>query len=155
MARTISAKLSERLGQQVVVDNRGGGSGNIAAAMTARAAPDGYTIFFGTISTLATNVSTFRKLPYDPAKDFAPVTLTAISPMFLVTHPSVPAASYSELLALARAKPREHTRHARVSATPARRRLGTRWAHARRFRAAYAARGPALGRGGARGRVRA
>jgi tripartite-type tricarboxylate transporter receptor subunit TctC len=105
MARTISAKLSERLGQQVVVDNRAGGGGNIAAAMAARAAPDGYTIFFGTISTLATNVSTFRKLPYDPAKDFAPVTLTAISPMFLVTHPAVPAGSYSELLALARAKP--------------------------------------------------
>ena len=105
MARTISAKLSERLGQQVVVDNRAGGGGNIAAAMTARAAPDGYTIFFGTISTLATNVSTFRKLPYDPLKDFAPVTTTAISPMFLVTQAAVPAASYGELMALARAKP--------------------------------------------------
>jgi tripartite-type tricarboxylate transporter receptor subunit TctC len=105
MARTISAKLSERLGQQVVVDNRAGGSGNIAAAMTARSAPDGYTLFFGTISTLATNVSTYRKLPYDPLRDFAPVTLTAISPMFLVTPVSVPAASYGELVALARAKP--------------------------------------------------
>ena len=63
MARTISAKLSERLGQQVVVDNRAGGGGNIAALMAARAAPDGYTIFYGTISALATNVSTFRKLP--------------------------------------------------------------------------------------------
>ena len=71
MARTISAKLSERLGQQVVVDNRGGGGGNIAAVMAARAAPDGYTIFYATISALATNVSTFRKLPYDPQKDFA------------------------------------------------------------------------------------
>jgi tripartite-type tricarboxylate transporter receptor subunit TctC len=105
MARTISAKLSERFGQQVVVDNRAGGGGNIAAAMAARSAPDGYTLFFGTISTLATNVSTFRKLPYDPLKDFAPVTMTAISPMFLVTHPSVPAGSYGELIALARAKP--------------------------------------------------
>ncbi len=105
MARTISAKLTERLGQQVVVDNRAGGGGNIAAAMTARAAPDGYTIFFGTISTLATNVSTFRKLPYDPLKDFAPVTTTAISPMFLVTQAAVPAASYNELIALAKAKP--------------------------------------------------
>ncbi len=105
MARAISAKLTERFGQQVVVDNRAGGGGNIAAAIAARAAPDGHTLFFGTISTLATNVSTFRKLPYDPLKDFAPVTLTAISPMFLVTHPSVPAASYGELVALARAKP--------------------------------------------------
>ena len=105
MARTISAKLSERLGQQVVVDNRGGGGGNIAAVMAARAAPDGYTIFFGTISVLATNVSTYRKLPYDPLKDFAPVTLTALSPMFLVTHPSVPASNYNELTALLRAKP--------------------------------------------------
>ena len=105
MARTISARLSERLGQQVVVDNRGGGGGNIAAVMAARAAPDGYTIFFGTISVLATNVSTYRKLPYDPLKDFAPVTLTALSPMFLVTHPSVPAANYNELTALLRAKP--------------------------------------------------
>ncbi len=105
MARTISARLSERLGQQVVVDNRGGGGGNIAAVMAARAAPDGYTIFFGTISVLATNVSTYRKLPYDPLKDFAPVTLTALSPMFLVTHPSVPATNYGELTSLLRAKP--------------------------------------------------
>lgn len=105
MARTISAKLSERLGQQVVVDNRAGGGGNIAAAMAARSAADGHTLFFGTISTLATNVSTYRKLPYDPLKDFAPVTLTAISPMFLVTQASVPAASYGELIALVRAKP--------------------------------------------------
>ncbi len=105
MARTLSAKLSERLGQQVVVDNRGGGGGNIAAVMAARAAPDGYTMLFATISVLATNVSTYRKLPYDPLKDFAPVTLTALSPMFLVTHPSVPAANYNELTALLRAKP--------------------------------------------------
>ncbi len=105
MARTISAKLSERLGQQVVVDNRGGGGGNVAATMAARSAPDGHTIFFGTISTLATNVSTFRKLPYDPLKDFAPVTMTAISPMFLVTQAAVPATSYGELIALAKARP--------------------------------------------------
>ncbi len=105
MARTISAKLSERLGQQVVVDNRAGGGGNIAAAMAARSAADGHTLFFGTISTLATNVSTFRTLPYDPLRDFAPVTLTAISPMFLVTHPSVAAASYGEFITLVRAKP--------------------------------------------------
>jgi tripartite-type tricarboxylate transporter receptor subunit TctC len=105
MARAISAKLSERFGQQVVVDNRAGGGGTIAAGIAARSAPDGHTLFFGTISTLATNVSTFRKLPYDPLRDFAPVTLTAISPMFLVTHPSVPATSYGELVALMRAKP--------------------------------------------------
>ena len=105
MARLISARLSERLDQQVVVDNRGGGGGNIAATMAARAVPDGHTIFFGTISTLATNVSTYRKLPYDPQRDFAPVTMTAISPMFLVSHPSIPAKTYAELVALAKAKP--------------------------------------------------
>jgi tripartite-type tricarboxylate transporter receptor subunit TctC len=105
MARAISAKLSERLGQQVVVDNRAGAGGNIAATIAARSAPDGHTLFFGTISTLATNVSTFRKLPYDPLRDFSPVTTTAVSPMFLVTHPSVPASSFSELVALAKAKP--------------------------------------------------
>jgi tripartite-type tricarboxylate transporter receptor subunit TctC len=105
MARAISAKLSERLGQQVVVDNRAGGGGTIAAAIAARASADGHTLFFGTISTLATNVSTFRKLPYHPLRDFAPVTLTAVSPMFIVTHPSVPASSYGELVAFARAKP--------------------------------------------------
>jgi len=105
MARQLGQKLSESLGQPVIVDNRPGGSGIIAAVMGRDAPADGYTIFFGTISTLATNVSMIRKLPYDPLRDYAPITLTASNPYFLVVHPGVPAATVKEFIALARAKP--------------------------------------------------
>jgi len=105
MARTIAAKLHESWKQPVIVDNRGGGGGNIAAAMAARAAPDGYTWFIGTISTLSTNVAAYKKLPYDPLRDFDPVTLTAITPFFVVVHPSLPAKTLGELIAAARANP--------------------------------------------------
>ena len=80
MARQLGHKLSESLGQQVIVDNRPGGSGIIAATLAKEAPANGYTIFFGTISTLATNVATIDKLPYDPLKDYAPITLTASNP---------------------------------------------------------------------------
>lgn len=105
MARSLAAKLSESLGQQVIVDNRPGGGGVIAALLARDAAPDGYTIFFGTISTLATNVATKPKLPYNPLKDYAPITLTASNPYFLTVHPGVPAATAREFIALAKAKP--------------------------------------------------
>jgi tripartite-type tricarboxylate transporter receptor subunit TctC len=105
MARQIGQKLTESLGQQVIVDNRAGGGGIIAAVMARDAAPDGHTLFFGTISTLATNVATQRKLPYDPLRDFAPITLTASNPYFLVVHPGVPAGSVREFIALAQARP--------------------------------------------------
>jgi tripartite-type tricarboxylate transporter receptor subunit TctC len=105
MARTIAAKLNESWGQPVVVDNRAGGGGAIAAVMAAKAPADGYTWFVGTISTLATNVAAYKKLPYDPLRDFDPVTLTAITPFFVVVHPSVQAATLAELLALARSRP--------------------------------------------------
>lgn len=105
MARTIAAKLHESWKQPVIVDNRGGGGGNIAAAMAARAAPDGYTWFIGTISTLSTNVAAYKKLPYDPLRDFDPVTLTAITPFFVVVHPSLPAKTLGELIAAAKANP--------------------------------------------------
>jgi tripartite-type tricarboxylate transporter receptor subunit TctC len=105
MARALGQKLSEAFGQQVIIDNRGGGGGVIAAVMAKEALPDGHTLFFGTISTLATNVATNRKLPYDPLRDFAPITLTATNPYFLVVHPSVPAQSLKEFIALARARP--------------------------------------------------
>ena len=105
MARSLAQKLSEAFGQQVIVDNRGGGGGIIAAVLAKDAPADGYTIFFGTISTLSTNVAVFPKLPYDPLRDYAPITMTATNPFFLVTHPSVAASSVKELVALARAKP--------------------------------------------------
>lgn len=105
MARSLGQKLSESFGQQVIVDNRAGGGGIIAATLAKDAPPDGYTIFFGTISTLATNVATNPKLPYDPLRDYAPITVTATTPYFLVVHPSVPAKSVKDFIAVARAKP--------------------------------------------------
>ena len=104
-ARQLGQKLTESLGQQVIVDNRPGGAGVIAAVMARDAPPDGHTLFFGTISTLATNVATNRKLPYDPVRDYAPITLTSSNPYFLVVHPSVPAGSVKEFIALARSRP--------------------------------------------------
>ena len=109
MTRMLARRLSDSMGQQVIVDNRAGGGGLIAAQMAARAPADGYTLFTGTISTLATNVSTYRKLPYDPVKDFAPITLTAVTPYLLVVHASVPASSVTELITLAKAKPKHLT----------------------------------------------
>ncbi len=105
MARSLAQKLSEAFGQQVIVDNRAGGGGVIAAVMAKDAPADGYTLFCGTISTLGTNVAVNSKLPYDPRLDFAPITLTSSNPYFLVTHPSVAANSVKEFVALARAKP--------------------------------------------------
>lgn len=105
MARQLGQKLAESLGQQVIVDNRPGGSGIIASMMAKQAPPDGYTIFFGTISTLATNVATLEKLPYNPLKDYAPITLTASNPYFVVVPPSLPAGSLGEFIALAKARP--------------------------------------------------
>ena len=105
MARQLGQKLSESLGQPVIVDNRPGGSGVIAAIMAKDAAPDGHTLFFGTISTLATNVATNQNLPYDPVRDYAPITLTSSNPYFLVVYPGVAAGSVKEFIALARARP--------------------------------------------------
>jgi tripartite-type tricarboxylate transporter receptor subunit TctC len=105
MARSLAQKLSDVFGQQMIIDNRAGGGGVIAATVAKDAPPDGYTIFFGTISTLATNVATQPRLPYDPLRDFAPITMTSYNPYFLVVHPAVPAKSVKEFIALARAKP--------------------------------------------------
>ncbi|MGH8702224.1 MAG: tripartite tricarboxylate transporter substrate binding protein [Burkholderiales bacterium] len=105
LARTIAPKLAERWGHQVVVDNRSGAGGTIAAEFTARSAPDGYTLMIGTIASLATNVSLQQKLSYDPLRDFAPVTLVATQNLVLTVHPSVPAKSVRELVKLAKARP--------------------------------------------------
>jgi len=105
LARTIGPKLSERWGQQIVVENRSGAGGTIAADFTAKSAPDGYTLMLGTIASLGTNVSLQKKLPYDPVKDFAPVTLVATQNLMLLVHPSVPAKSVKELVRFARSQP--------------------------------------------------
>jgi tripartite-type tricarboxylate transporter receptor subunit TctC len=109
MARALAQKLSAQLGQPVVLDHRAGAGGTIAAEVVAGAAPDGYTLVFGTVGTHAINVSLYAKLRYDPVKDFAPVSLTHLAPRVLVVHPSVPAKTVPELIALAKAKPGELT----------------------------------------------
>lgn len=104
VARAIAQKLGEAWGQQVVVDNRGGGGTVIGTELGARAVPDGHTLTMGT-TTLAINPSVRRKLPYDALKDFTPVTQTAFQAYVLATHASVPAKSVKEFIALAKAKP--------------------------------------------------
>jgi len=105
IGRVLGQKLSQRLGQPVVVDNRVGASGNIGADAIAKAAPDGYTIGIVTSSTHAVAVSLSGKLPYDPIKDFTPITMLANSPYVLVLYPGVPAKDIKELIALAKTKP--------------------------------------------------
>ncbi|HKX39283.1 MAG TPA: tripartite tricarboxylate transporter substrate binding protein, partial [Burkholderiales bacterium] len=104
-ARIISARVGEAWGQPVVVENRTGAGGNIAAEHVARSAPDGYTLLMGSIGTHAVNVSLFAKLPFDPVKDFAPVAHVLEAEGLLVVHPSVPINSVAELIAHARANP--------------------------------------------------
>ena len=105
MARTVAARLSEELGQSVVVDNRAGASGIVGAEAAGHAAPDGYTLLMGNISTLAINSATFAKLPYDPITSFAPVSMVAIQPLLVVVHPALPVKTVPELVALAKARP--------------------------------------------------
>ncbi len=104
LARILAPKLSEALGQQVVVDNRAGASTTIGIALVAKSAPDGYTLGI-TPAALAINPSMFKKLPYDTMRDLAPVSRLVASPILLMVHPSVPARSVKELIALAKARP--------------------------------------------------
>lgn len=105
LGRGIGQKLSESLGQQVVIENRPGAGGSIGADLAAKSRPDGYTLLLGTIATHAINPNLYPDNPYDPVKDFAPVALVATMPNLLVVNPSVPAKSVRELIALARSKP--------------------------------------------------
>ena len=105
IARPVSERLSERLGQPFVMDNRGGAATVIGAEIAARAPADGYTLLVATVTTLAVNPALKPKLTYDPVRDFAPVSMLASQPYLLAVHPSVPATSVSQLLAHARAYP--------------------------------------------------
>jgi tripartite-type tricarboxylate transporter receptor subunit TctC len=106
VARTISQKLGETLGQPVIVDNRAGAASNIGAELVATAPKDGHTLFLGTVST-SINPSLYKKLAYDPLRDFAPVSQVTATPFVMVVHPSLPARSVKEFIALARTKPGE------------------------------------------------
>jgi len=103
VGRTIAQKLTDAWGQSVVVDNRPGAGGNIGADVVAKSAPDGYTILMGALSTHAVNPSLYAKMPYDAVKDFAPITLVAITPNVLVVNASLPVNSAKEFVAYARA----------------------------------------------------
>ena len=106
-ARILNLHLQPALGQNIVIDNRGGAFGNIANDITAKAAPDGYTLLVTADATITINPSVYSKLPYDAQRDLAPVTVLITFANVLVLHPSVPVKSVQELIALARAKPRE------------------------------------------------
>jgi len=117
-ARLIATRLSETLGQSFYVENMPGAGGNIAMAAAARAQPDGYTILAAT-GNLVTNISLYPKIPYDPYKDFEPVSLLCSSPHILVVHPSVAANSVNELVALAKANPGKFSYSSAGRGTPA------------------------------------
>ncbi len=105
-ARAVAQKLTENFGQQVVVDNRPGAASNIGAEAVARAAPDGYTMFLGSVST-SINPSLYARLSYDPQRDFAAVAHVATTPFLLVVHPSMPVQNVRELIAFAKARPEQ------------------------------------------------
>jgi len=107
IARPFARKMAENTGQQVVVDNRGGAGGNIGMETAARAAPDGYTFVMGLTAQLAVNPGLYPKLPYDPIRDFEPVTLLANGAYLLVAHPSLPASTMKDVIAISKKRPNE------------------------------------------------
>jgi tripartite-type tricarboxylate transporter receptor subunit TctC len=109
VARVAAPKLTENWGQQVIVDNRAGASGMIGTEIAARAAPDGYTLIMGTMGNFAVNPHLFPKMPVDPLRDFAPITLVVAVHFVMVAHPSLPARNVKELVALAKARPGQIT----------------------------------------------
>jgi tripartite-type tricarboxylate transporter receptor subunit TctC len=107
LGRLLGQKLTEAWGQNVVIDNRPGGGGMIGAGVAAKSPPDGYTIFLGGITTLVISTFLQKNMPYDPIRDFQPVTQATIQPILLMVHPSLPVRSVKEFVALARARPGE------------------------------------------------
>ena len=108
-ARALCAELTRLLGQPVVAENRTGAGGNIAAEAAARAAPDGYTLLMTTSAIMAVNPVLYAKISFDPVKDFAPISVVAAASNVLIVHPSLPATSVAELVALARANPTKYS----------------------------------------------
>ena len=136
LARTIGQKLGDVLGQTIVVENKPGANGNVGAEFVAKSPPDGYTFLLADIGAIAISPSVYPTLPFDPVKDFSPVTMVAYSPHILAVHPSVPAQSVAELIALAKAKPGKlnyaHRRPAARRISPvssSRARSGVDWAY--------------------------
>ena len=109
MARAIGQKLTEALGQAIVIDDKPGAGGIIGSVAAAKAPPDGYTLIMSNAGAHTVNPGLYAKLPYDPVKDFAPVTLVALAPNILIVHPTLPVRNVKELIALAKAKPGELT----------------------------------------------
>ena len=109
VARVMGAKLSELLGQSFIVENKTGAGGNLGAADVARAAPDGYTLLMATVSTHAINPGLYKKMPYDPLKDFAPVGQVGVTPCVLVVNPALPVTDVKGLIALIRANPGKYS----------------------------------------------
>lgn len=105
LARVVAAKFAESMGQQFIAENRAGAAGLVGAEIAARAVPDGYALWVGQASNLAINQHLMKKVPYDPLRDFTPISLVATSPNLLVVHPSLPVRSIKDLIALAKAKP--------------------------------------------------
>jgi len=104
-ARMLAPHLTERWGRPVVIDNRAGGAGMIGSDLVAKSAPDGYTLLLSVSPEMALNVALFKKMPYDPVRDFQPVTLPGTSPSVFVAHPALPVKSAKDVIALARARP--------------------------------------------------
>jgi tripartite-type tricarboxylate transporter receptor subunit TctC len=118
VARLVASKMTPVLGQQIVIENRGGAGGNIGSAAVARAEPDGYTILMGTVATHALNPALYKKMPYDAVKDFAPISLLAFIPNVLVVNPDFPAKSIKELIDLLKANPGKYSYASSGNGTP-------------------------------------
>jgi tripartite-type tricarboxylate transporter receptor subunit TctC len=109
VARVMSARMAELIGQQIVVENKAGAGGNIGAEAVAKAPPDGYTLLMATVSTHAINPGLYKKMPYDPIRDFAPIGQVGVTPTLLGVHPAVPATDLKSLVALVQANPGKFT----------------------------------------------